>query len=197
MREACEAAAARAGVSVTIYIEGEVTREAWVRALRSDEVAIICRLDLLAERHVKGRRPNADFSATLARVLQRAAYVIDAKSGISSRDARWPEIVRWASDRVASGRSLSRKRAQAMARRSRETAEPGVVELWRSPPMRDEHARWSQHWRDPTYSSSEAAFAALPERLQDKYGSVSTMRRIFGERHPDKKFGRPKAKKKR
>lgn len=91
-------------------------------------------------------------------------------------------------------------RARAMARSRWAKAEPGVVDLWRSPAMDAERKRWGSHWRDPVYPNAQAAFDAFPEELQQQFGSVTTARRIFKHRRPgDPSAGGrpPKTKRKR
>lgn len=191
MAEACQAVALRLGVPCTVYVEGEQSREMWLRALRKDEAAIVARLFLLAGPRKPGRRPSVDFTTTLADVLQRAAYIVDAQTGITSKDGkRWRELVEAAISRVVQGRALRPAKAREMQRKSRERAPIGVVRHWTSPAMREERERWAAHWRDPVYTSAVAAFEAMPAEMQAEFGSVITARRVFGPRHPGKALGR-------
>lgn len=197
-REMCEAACP--GQTITFYEVHE--REAWLRALRSDEIALVARLDVLAEPKRPGvkTRPMADFSATLSEAQRRAHAVMDAETGASSSDhgSSWRRLVEYTGQRLARGtRRLVKKDAKRMARRRWDAAEPGTVERWQSPAMRSEFARWGQHWRDPSFPNAEAAFAALPEALQKEFGSLTTARRIFGRRTTGKRGRRPKRRGKR
>lgn len=192
-REMCEAACQ--GQTITYYDAHE--REAWLRALRSDEIALVARLDVLAEPKRPGvkTRPMADFSATLSEAQRRARAVMDADTGTSSADpgSSWRRLVEYTGQRLARGtRRLVKKDAKRMAHRRWDAAEPGTVERWQSKAMRAEHGRWAQHWRDPTFSSAEEAFKAMPEALQKEMGSLTTARRIFGRRTDGKRGRQPK-----
>lgn len=59
-----------------------------------------------------------------------------------------------------------------------------VKDKWHAPNMRKELSRWQQHWRDPIYSSAEAAFEAFPDEIKAEFGSMTTARRVFGRRRP-------------
>lgn len=194
-RAMCEAAFP--GTSITYYDAHE--REAWLRALRADEIALVARLDVLPEPKRPGikTRPMADFSAVLSEAQRRAHTIMDAEARLSSIDKGWRELVEYHGQRIARGhRELPKKRAARMSRKRWDAAEPGVVNRWRSPAMRAEFDRWSQHWRDPQHTAA-TAFAALPEYLQKEFGSLTTARRIFGPRTTGKLGRRPKRRGKR
>lgn len=189
-RAMCEAAFP--GASITYYDAHE--REAWLRALRSDEIALVARLDVLPEPKRPGikTRPMADFSGTLTEAQRKAHAVMDAEARLSSLDKGWRELVEYHGQRIARGhRELPKKRAKGMARKRWDKAEPGVRERWQSPAMRAEFERWAQHWRDPQHTAA-SAFAALPEHLQKEFGSLTTMRRIFERRTTGNRGRRPK-----
>lgn len=196
-REMCEAACP--GQTITFYEVNE--REAWLRALRSDEIALVARLDVLAEPKRPGvkTRPMADFSAALSEAQRRARAVMDAETGASSSDpgSSWRRLVEYTGQRLARGtRRLVKKDAKRMARKRWDKAAPGLRERWQSPAMRTEFERWAQHWRDPQHTAA-SAFAALPEHLQKEFGSLTTARRIFGRRTTGKRGRRPKRREKR
>lgn len=189
-RAMCEAALPGAGI--TYYDAHE--REAWLRALRSDEIALVARLDVIPEPKRPGikTRPMTDFSGALAEAQRKAHAVVDAEARLSSRDTGWRALVEYHGQRIARGaRRLAKKDASRMARTRWDAAEPGTVERWQSPAMRAERERWGQHWRDPRHTA-ESAFAALPEALQKEFGSLTTARRIFGRRTTSKSGRRPK-----
>lgn len=185
------------GVGTTYYDAHE--REAWLRALRSDEIALVARLDVLPEPKRPGikTRPMADFSAVLSEAQRRAHAIMDAEARLSSLDKGWRELVEYHGQRIARGhRELPKKRAKVMARKRWDKAEPGVRERWQSPAMRTEFERWAQHWRDPQHTAA-SAFAALPDHLRKEFGSLTTTQRIFGPRTTGKRGRRPKRRGKR
>ena len=182
-REMCERASG--GAHVTYYDGHE--REAWIRALRSDEAALVARLEIIPEpKRPDGLRPAVDFVAAMSELLRRSAVLIEAETGTTSADgAKWRRLVEYTGTRVASGmRRLPRKRAKAMSSVRWGKADRGVKAKWLSSGMRAELARWGQHWRDPKYQSAEAAFRALPDEMQLEFRSVHMMRAIFGGRRP-------------
>lgn len=184
-RAMCETACP--GASITYYDAHE--REAWLRALRRDELALVARLDVLPEPKRPGvkTRPMADFSGALTEAQRKAHAVMDAEARLSSADKGWRELVEYHGHRIARGhRELPKLRAKRMARNRWDAAEPGVVERWHSLAMRTEFQRWAQHWRDPQHTAA-TAFAALPEHLQKEFGSLTTVRRIFGTRTTGKR----------
>lgn len=202
-RELIEREIKRRGATVMAeYIAGEAgdDRDEWIKRTRSNEGAMVAGLYVIPEMAAKGKRPSADLTAALVDLIQRCALVVDAETGISSKDGkRWRELVERSAVKTASGRALSRKRAQKMARKKWEVTGPGAVARWAAPNMRKELARWQQHWRDPIYSSAEAAFAALPDDIRDEFGSITTARRVFGRRKPNDPTagGRPPVKKRK
>lgn len=201
-RRICEAWIEASGIkSHVVYVEGASGRDAWLRALRDDEVACVARLDVLAKPRAAGVRPSADFTTTLAAITARCAFIVDASAEVTSRDGkRWLDVVEWAANHIAKGRrTLTRKQAQKMAR-ARKKSPPGVVEHWHSPGMAKQLARWGAIWRDVTkYPNQDAAFAAMDQAVQDEINSPWTARKVFGPRRPGDKTagGRPKGKGKR
>lgn len=191
-----------AAIAGATYYEGD-ERDAWVRALRRDEMALVARLEVIAQpKTIGSRRPLVDFTATLADLLRKARVVVDAETGITSEDGRrWRDLVEWTAHRIATGkRRLPRKMAKTMAQKRWAAAEPGVVERWKSPAKTKDRERWGQHYRDPSFSSARVAFEAMPEEIRAEIGSLKTAERIFGRRRPgDPSAGgrRPKRRGKR
>lgn len=202
-RELIEREIKRRGASVMAeYIAGESgdDRDEWIRRTRANEGAMVAGLYVIPEMAAKGKRPSADLTAALLDIVQRCALVVDAETGVSSKDGkRWRDLVEKSAVKTASGRALSRKKAQKMARTKWAKSSPGVVERWAAPNMRKELARWQQHWRDPIYSSAESAFEAFPDEIKAEFGSMTTARRVFGRRRPHDPTagGRPPKKPKR
>lgn len=202
-RELIDREIKRRGASVAAeYVAGESgdDRDEWIRRTRANEGAMVAGLYVIPEMAAKGKRPSADLTAALLDIVQRCALVVDAETGISSADGkRWRELVEKSAVKTAAGRALSRKKAQKMARTKWAKSSPGVVERWNAPNMRRELSRWQQHWRDPIYSSAEAAFEALPDEIRDEFASMTTARRVLGKRRPHDPTagGRPPKRKQR
>lgn len=175
------------GRIVAEYVAGETgdDRDEWIKRTRPNEGAIVAGLFVIPEPMAPGKRPSADYAAAIMSLVQRVALVVDAESGLTSRDGeKWREMVERHALKTAAGRQLSPARAKRMAQRKWDRAEPGVYERWQSPQMAKELERWQQHWRDPKFHSADAAFAALPKEIQEEIGSITTARRIFGRRRP-------------
>lgn len=180
---------------VAWYGPGIRGREQWLRQLRSDEAAIVARLDCIAGQRSDGiARPSVDFTMTLHRLLSSCAYVVDAEIGVTSNDGpAWTARLEWAANRVLSRRRMKDGEAKAMAKKRWAKVKPkdrGAVTRWLSRAMRDERERWAQHWRDPQYQSAQAAYEAMPAEVRAEIGSLVNARRVFGPRRPgDKRAG--------
>lgn len=180
MRAACN----ERGWRVVIYRASENDRAVFIRALRETDVAVIPRLDLLVPLKI-AVRPTHDLTLTHDEIKDRAALLFEVNSGVSSDDkAAWKKLLATALARVSSGRrSLDRKKAREMARRSAEVRSPnGIVKKWTddNPTARAKRERWDAVWKSAKFGSWEAARAALPEDLREC--SQATLRRIFGRR---------------
>lgn len=195
-RKVVHAWASKHGVKIVAEYEagehGDDLNE-WRRTTRANEGAVVADLWSIAEPRSEKVRPLASYSATIAALTASCAGVIEARTGITSRDGeKWREAVQNGANKVASGREMPRARAQRMARKRWAKAPAGVVEHWGSPNMKGERDRWAQHWRDTKFASAEAAFDALPEEMQQEFGSTRTAYRVFGPRHGGAKGGRPR-----
>lgn len=173
------------GDTSAVFYEAK-ERDHWVRSLRSDEMALVARLEVIAETRDKVRRPLVDFTAALADIIQRAHVVVEAETGITSHDGkRWRDLVELTARRLATGsRRLPKAEARRMATKRWARAEPGVVRRWLSHSKAAARAKWAQHYRDPIYPSARAAFEAMPEEIRAEIGSLKTAERIFGRRRP-------------
>lgn len=192
----------RLDVEPVEYLYGEHgdDRDEWIARTRKNEVAVVAKIELIAEPRTRVARPSVDFAVAVQELVQQCHYVIEAASGVTSKDgAKWKKLLHHAGNLVVAGRALTPGRAKKMAAKRWEKAEPGVVKRWTSPGMKREHARWSQHWRDPAFRNDEDAFQNFPPELRDEFGSPTTARRVFGPRRPGDKAagGRPPAKKTR
>lgn len=201
-RQMCAVAAKRLGVRIAAeYTHREFgdDRDEWIRRTRCTEIAMVARLEVIAQSRDEVKRPTVDFAAALQDVIQSCERLVEAASGTTSRDGKkWRDLVVSAGNIVAAGRLMTKHRARKMAAKRWANAKPGTVRLWHTPAMADELKRWSQHWRDPQYGNDVEAFEALPPKLRDEIGSPTSARRIFGKRRPGNKSagGRPPAKRK-
>lgn len=154
----------------------------FVKQLRRDEIAVVARLIGVAERKPK-ERPGIAFYDRLIRLLQsRAAYILDAHTGITSLDGeRWRQLYLRTGRTITRGRELSSEKAADMATTRHENKEPGLQEYWESMKGTEEYNRLASHWRDPIYKSSKEARSASPNE-ELRTASDSMWRRIFGGR---------------
>lgn len=198
-REACRAAAkalkSPIAAEYTAAEHGD-DRSDWVKSLKSTDVAVVANLLVIPEPRRPGNRPSSDLAAALFEITGKGTLLVSALDQVSSADgAKWVALVRQAQDSIAMGkRKLSRKKAQAMARKSRENRQPGAVARWLSSAMAKVRAEHGRTWRDPVHENDAAALAAMPDDVQSDIGSLSSARRIFGRRNPRKatKAGRPR-----
>lgn len=193
-RDMIAQAAGKIGLPVSIYVEGKQSRDAWIRALRKDEVALVARLDVIAAPKREGVRPLMDFAKAIAVLSNNCAYVMEAESGAKSEDKkRWEALVDATVGILASGRRLTTREARRMARKRHAKAPPGAARRLKADP--EFQRRWGPVWRDPAFENGAAALAALP----DEINSLSMAYRVLGDRRPgDRKAGgRPKRKLKR
>lgn len=173
---------------VTIYRESEIGRDAWVRALRSTEAAVLPRLDLIVLRKLPDkRRPSHDLTVTLATVRERAAIVVDVNADATTENVgAWAAALEKALTRIASGRRkkvLDGKTARKMARASgRVRGAASRVNQWTddNPEARARLAHYSAVWKSRKFANWIEARAALPEELRGL--SQSSLRRIFDGR---------------
>lgn len=187
-REAVDRAVAKLSLPVAYYVETKAgtVRDAWLRALRSDEVAIVSRLDMLAGPRKLVGRPMVDLTHAISMATSSAAYLVDAERGIASNDRkRWPEVLSYTANRVVQGRRLTPAKARAMAEKSHEDREPGIVDRWRNDPgHKAQRDLWGSVWRDvQKYPNATAAVNAMPAEI----ASVATAYRIWGARVPKRK----------
>lgn len=205
-RADCEAAIAALDLPHVVYAQGGLgggldDRERWITALRSDEIAVVPRLDLIARPKVEsGRRPLVDFTVALATIRERSAYLLEACTGVTSDDGkRWLARVEASANLIAHGRTLRSATAKKMAAKSAKVRrKASIVRQWRLPDRASDLLRWQQHWRDPAYSNAEEAWDALPDDVRADLGSIGTARRVLGRRLPGKRnIGRPRKAAKR
>lgn len=158
-------------------------RDLWVRNLGQADVGIMCRLDLLVPPK-PGRRPSHDLALAIAKASKRAGLLVEAMTGITNQDeARWLEAYEKALHRVSTGRRyLTRRKAQAMARKSHVRRPKGILRKWTddNPVMIEERAKWGAVWKSRKFDNWEQARDAMPDDL--KAASRATLWRIFGSR---------------
>lgn len=176
------------GLAVTVYRESEIGRDAWVRALRSTEAAVLPRLDLIVLRKLPDkRRPSTDLTVTLATVRERAAIVVDVNADATTENVdKWAAALESALRKIASGRRkkvLDGKAARKMAKASgRVRGATSPVNRWTddNPEARARLAHYSAIWKSRKFNDWKQAREALPDDLRSL--SQSSLRRIFGGR---------------
>lgn len=196
-KSVCEEAAARLGLDVVWYVQGEEagSRDLWVRQVSKDEIAMVARLDMVTgPRKEIGGRPIIDYSLTMIELEKRAGLVIEASTGARSDKGKiWKDRVKVCAELIAQGRDLRPERAREMARKSAATRSPvAKVKLWSDPSMADEVARLRVIWRSREFRNDEERFLALPADARERLGTRHTARAVL-KRIGDKptKAGRP------
>lgn len=178
MRDWCSPA----GVTVTVYRASEMSRDAWVKAIRETDIAILPRLDIIISRKGK-ERPTHDFAMAVAEVIERAALVVDVNANATSDDkTAWRAAYADGLRRASAGRrKLDRKSAQRMARLSH-AKRNGVARRWNddNPSARARLAQCKAIWKSNEYPTWEEARAALPEEL--RHLSRASLWRLLGTR---------------
>jgi hypothetical protein len=163
-------------------------RDMWINSLRAGDTAWLpdIRVLVLPKPPRKGG-PMRDLGAAIAAVMATGAIIVDARAGVRSNDRKlWQNHVQWALD-TARNSERNQKRSKANSKR-RVPILRALSVKWRSDLMAKQRAQAARIWRDPIYTTAEAAQAALPEELQKV--SKRTLYTIFGVRSPgDKRAG--------
>lgn len=162
--------AAEAAGAVAIYTAEQ--RADWVRALGPGQVGWVWRLSLLAIPRGGDESPSADFAALayeLGRRVQAGATLIEGASGITSDDkARFSRAWRDAGRRVASGRSLVRRRAVRMGRARGALATANSVVTLLQTTHAAELPMIVALWKSSAYPTREARAEAINAMLAGK-----------------------------
>lgn len=167
---------------VEVYRASEFPREAWIRAIRETEAAVLPALHVLAELRPKVSSPSIDFGKTLAAILIRARVVVDASADCTSEQSKcWPEVVAKAQGRIQSGRALPRKEAKRRGKiGGAVTRARSVTGRWSAPEMADKLDIQASIWRDPKYSKETNRNRLHPD-LREL--SLTTLWRLFDAPH--------------
>lgn len=170
------------GVSHVIYDAKEHGRDAWLRALRETEAAVLPGLDVLAEMRPVVKRPTIDLASTLSRVVARAALVVDARLGVTSDDnCAWPTAVEAGMNRVSSGRTLTRRKARAMGKKGAAvTSGRSIRREWESRDREEDLERQRHIWTSSRYRTWEEAREKLHKDLRGM--PFTTLWRLLGKR---------------
>lgn len=183
--------AAKAGATVfyDAETEGIAARDAWIKALRSTDTAVIDRLSLLA--HPKSAdvpRPSADFTGALVRLMQRGCRIIEADSKVSSDSPEaFVSACIEAANQVAAGRRLTAARARRMGEAGRNRMiENSAASALKRPEMKRELPAIRAMWKSQDYPHRDEAAAAINGMLREKglpeLGSAMTIYRLLGGR---------------
>lgn len=153
----------------------------YLNNLRSDEAALMARLVAIAEVKPK-KRPGIAFVLRLMQLLQKAAYIHDAETGIRSTDGQaWLDLVESTYNAITRGRELPSERAKVLQKLSDEAREPGLVSDWRSREGSPEYLAVASIWGNLSIKPAAKAIGMLPDKELQSV-SPSTMKRIFGTR---------------
>lgn len=191
----CEEAAARLGLDMVWYIQGDEAgdRDLWLRQVRDDEVAMVARLDMITgSRKEIGGRPIVDYSLALAELSKRAGLIVEASTGArSDRPKPWKARVEACANLIAQGRDLRPEVAREMARKSHRTRSAvAKVKLWADPSMASEIASLRLIWTSRDLKNDDARFAALPVDARERLGSKWTARAVLGRINPKQRTKR-------
>lgn len=179
-------AAEEAGAVATYTAE---QRDDWLRALGPGQTGWVWRLSLLATPRVGDKRPSADMAAIcyeVGRRVERGARVIEGASGVSSDDKpAFAAALRAAGGKVASGRSLKKRRAVSMGKaRGAWMTENSAAHM-----LRTTHAAHLKMivalWKSTAYPTREARSDAINDMLSEanlrRLGSWQTIWRALTE----------------
>lgn len=193
-RDDIKVEAKRRGIKIENEYNGATAgdRDEWIHRLRPErgDGAILSGLYVLAEPSSEARRPSADFTVSLGRLLRKALIVVDAETGISSEDGEaWDALVESAINVVAAGRKMTSERGRQM--RAKRPPGPSVQAEWSKPEMIKERERWGQFWRDPKFKGKGDAyiFSKMPAKIRASLKSHHMARRVLGP----KRLGDPTA----
>ncbi|MGI9159842.1 MAG: hypothetical protein ACR2K1_08830 [Saprospiraceae bacterium] len=187
-----------AGVVYTVGKKGD-TREAWVVSVRSGNTALVPRLDLIADpKGPSNYSPSQQFASDVSAILARGGVIVEALTGISSRDTAWNERFREVMRFLQKGRRGKHPRSlDGLARGTKRAIDTSTVKNWSKPHMRQHRQHYGSMWYDRVqYRTVEAAEAAINNALRDarmeEIGSWRSMYRIWGGRTGKKR--KPKAR---
>ena len=163
---------------VAVYRASEHSREAWLRALRLDEAAVLPSLHVLAELRPKAPSPSIDFGKALATAQVRCRIVVDALADCTSEQAKcWPDVVAKAQRRIQSGRALPKKEARRRGKiGGAATRAKSVRRKWQEPWMDDKREVQASIWNNKKLSE-EARRRLLCDELRGL--SPTTLWRVF------------------
>ena len=153
----------------------------YVRNLRNNEVALLARLVAIAEKKPK-KRPGVAFVLRLVALLDNAAYIHDAETGIKSTDGqKWLDLVEATYNSITQGREISSDRHKELVKKAIEAREPGLIADWKARKGSPEYDAVANVWGNLNIKPAEYAISQLPDKeLQGVH--PSTMRHIFGSR---------------
>lgn len=146
--------------------------------LRGDEVVLLPRIDVLAERN--GRGIGTRFLTNLVKLTNETMIIMDVHQGITSRDFdKWYEHIELTRNRITNSRKPSKGHMSLMG--TLRHSKPGIVEHWTEYADKELYRRMAQHWRDPRHKNAGDAIESFPDEELRK-ASRKTIERIFGNR---------------
>ena len=164
--------------TIQVYRASEHSREAWLRALRPDEAAVLPALHVLPELRPKVSSPSIDFGKTLAAIQIKARMVVDATADCTSEQVKcWPDVVAKAQGRIQAGRALPTKEAKRRGRiGGAVTRRNSVRHKWTQPEMDEKRDRQCSIYSDRRYSKDQNRDRLHPELRELSH---TTLWRIF------------------
>lgn len=162
---------ASAGLRVSIYRASEMTRDAYILALRDTEAAVVSRLDIIVT--PPGRRtmpPSKEFTKLMLAIRAKSPLIVDIWHEVTSNDGdAWDNALDAAMRRVSSGRkALPKKKARDMQEASvRARNGKSALARWRGLKERNtrEYRQARAVWKSREFANAGEAQMALPDEL--------------------------------
>lgn len=152
----------------------------FIHDLRKDEIAIVARLDGLAE--IKGVGVGLRFLMNVYKIDKTSLFILDAQTGLKSTDGdKWYQLVEATAMKIMRGRPLGSEQAKVMAAIKHEEREPDLVEAWKGKKGDSDYMAVANIWGNLAMKPAEAAIKKFPDEELSK-ASKSTIQRIFGTR---------------
>lgn len=173
------------------YVVGDTPgeREAWLNSLGAGQDGWIYDMALLAEpRSDDVPQPSVDYAGAVARLFEKicaGSIITEGKSGITSADpVAFRKVIENGAATVAGGRKLTRRVAQAMAKKSKAKRWPNSApNLLKRKDYKKHHRIIRLMWTSPEYPNAKARAMAINEYLIEQgllpLGTEVTIWRAF------------------
>ncbi len=152
---------------------------AFINDLRLDEVAIVGKLESLAE--IKGVGVGLRFLMNVMKIQDTSLLLVDAHTGLKSSDGdKWYEFIEATARSIMRGRPLGEKQARVMAEIRYEKL-PGLEKAWKEKKGGAEYLAAAMIWGNLDIKPAEKAISMFADD-ELKAAAPITIRRIFGSR---------------